>query len=252
MDERLQQLETLCRHPSLNTSTSRNAMLVGDIVHSVMYPYFLKKSAEEQARLKGPVLAHLQAIVKYGLREYVESPEPRLTLEVVKGLHRVLYHNCTSVPVKAVDGSMTAMVPGEFKTTHVFMRRHSNQNEWFGTTEPEQVGHEMAILLEQLHEAQAPLFQRYFRFMLGLTLIHPFPDSNGKLARLLGELFLLKQGVRPPCFARYESDNKQEIAALAEDYTIDPQRDISIFYPVAIKRYQTLLLLADKVTSELT
>ena len=249
MDERLQQLETLCRHPSLSINPSQNAALIGDIVHSVMYPYFLKKSAGEQERLKGPVLAHLQAIAEYGLCEYVESPEPRLTLEVIKGLHRVLYRNCTSVPVKAVDGSMTAMVPGEFKTTPVFMRRYSNQNEWFGTTEPEHVGHEMAMLLEQLHEAQTPLFQRYFHFMLGLALIHPFPDSNGKLARLLGELFLLKQGIQPPCFARYESENKQEIAALAEDYMIDPQRDISIFYPVAIKRYQALLLLADKVTA---
>jgi Fic family protein len=248
MDKPLQRLDALCRHPSLKVSPSQKATIVGDVVHSVMYPYFLKKSPEEQERLKAPVLAHLRAIADYCLHEYVENPEPRLTIEFIKGLHRVLYHNTPSIPIKAVDGSMTAMVPGAFKTTPVFMRRHSNPDEWFGTSDPESVASEMEILLEQLHDAQAPLFQRYCRFMLDLTTIHPFPDSNGKLARILGEAFLLKQGIFPPCFALYESENKLEVAEMAERYTIDPQRDISTFYPVVIKRYLACLVLANEDT----
>lgn len=246
MDEMLQRLDALCSHPSLKVSPSKNATIIGDVVHSVMYPYFLKKSPEEQERLKVPVLAHLRVIADYCLHEYVENPEARLTIAFIKGLHRVLYHNTPSIPIKAVDGSMTTMVPGEFKTTPVFMRRHSNPEEWFGTSDPEHVASEMGMLLDQLHDAQVPLFRRYCRFMLDLTMIHPFPDSNGKLARILGEVFLLKQGIFPPCFTLYESENKQEIANLAECYLFDSERDISIFYPIVIKRYQAWLVSGDK------
>ena len=241
MNERLRQLETLSHHPSLKIDSRQNAMIVWDIVHSVMYPYFLKKSPEDQERLKGPVVAHLQKIAAYSLREFVDISEPYLSIEFIKGLHRVLYNNIARIPVKAIDGSMTTMEPGNFKTTPVFMRRSSNPNEWFGTTEPEHVPAEMKILLEHIYDSSLSPFERYFKLMLKLTLIHPFPDSNGKLARLLGELFLLKQGIHPVFLALYETENKTEISELAERYITDPQLDISIFYPVAIKRYQACL-----------
>lgn len=238
MDEHLQQLETLCRQPSLKASTDQHATIVENIVHYVMHPYFLQKSPETQEKFRSQYLAHLQAIAGYCLREYVESPEPRLTIEFIKELHRHLYYGLAQVPVKTPDGSEAFMVPGEFKISSTGIRRMGTTSEFFATTSPEYVARDMDMLLELFHDEQIPVFQRYFRLMIDLTLIHPFPDGNGKLAMLLGDLFLLKQGIHPPYFAKYKWENEQEIYELAERYSQDPQRDISIFYPWALKAYE--------------
>jgi hypothetical protein len=239
MTEHLRQLEALRHDPCLQVRPEQRAALVGNIIHAVMHPYFLQKSPEEQEQFRPHYLEHLRLIAEYCLQEYVESPEPRLTIEVVKGLHRVLYHNSATVPVKAMDGSMIAMVPGEFKTTPVFIRRRQSlPNEWFGCTDPEQVANEMDLLLKQLHDGQIPLFKRYLRFMLDLTLIHPFADSNGKLALLLGDLFLVKQGIKPPYFARYKWENEHECFQFVDRYTLDQQRDIAIFYLPLLRLYE--------------
>lgn len=74
--------------------------------------------------------------------------------------------------------------------------------------------------------------------MFDLTAIHPFPDSNGKVALVLGDLFLLKQGLHPPYFAKYRGSNKQELYAQAERYELDSKRDLSDLYPVVLRLYE--------------
>lgn len=234
----LQQLEALRHDPRLTVQPDQRATIVGNIVHSVMHPYFLRKTPEEQEAFRPHYLHHMEMIADYCLRQYVEHPEPRLTIEVVKGLHRVLYHNSASVPVKAMDGSMIAMVPGEFKTTPVFVRKPSAPDEWYGSTATDLVAQEMAALLERLHDDHAPLLQRYLKFMLDLAMIHPFSDSNGKLALLLGDIFLLKQGVQPPYFARYKWENEYECFQFVVRYKLDQQRDVAIFYLPLLRLYE--------------
>jgi len=238
MNEHLQQLDALCRQPSLKVSPEQRETIVGNIVHYVMHPYFLQKSAEAQEKFRTQYLAHLQAITGYCLREYVENSEPHLTIEFIKGLHRHLYFGLARVSVKTPDGSETFMVPGAFKTSPTGISRREKPNEFLATTSPEHVARDMDMLLELLYDERAPLFQRYFRFILDLAEIHPFPDGNGKLAMLLGDLFLLKEGIHPPYFAKYKWESEQEIYELAERYSRDPQRDISIFYPWALNAYE--------------
>lgn len=83
----------------------------------------------------------------YCLREYIDHPEPHLTLDFIKGLHRQFYSNAPSVLVKAVDGSMTTMVPGEFKAVPVFARQGDG---WAETPPSESVPGNMAGLLDNL------------------------------------------------------------------------------------------------------
>lgn len=251
MSDHLRQLEALCRDPRLQVQSEQRAKIVENIIHSTMHPYFLRKSPEEQEQFRPHYLHHMQMLANYCLREYIETPEPRLTIEVVKGLHRGLYHNSASIPVKAMDGSMHTMVPGEFKTTPVYVRsKPSAPDVWYGSTAPDQVAGEMAALLENLHAGHVPLFERYLRFMIDLTLIHPFPDSNGKVAWLLGDLFLLRQGVLPPYFARFLWENEAEYYQALERYQHDPQRDIAIFYSPLLRLYENCSLVAlHKVSS---
>jgi len=238
MNEHLQKLEALSRHPSLKVSPEQRPAVVGNILHHLMHPYFLKRTPEMQGKFgEQQYQAFMQAMAEYCLREYVENPEPRLTIEFIKGLHRQFYANAASVPVKAVDGTMTTMVPGEFKTTPVFIRRHSVSGEWFDTTAPEYVAHDVAQLLEMLHDERIPLLQRYIRFIVDFGCIHPFPDSNGKVYMLLGDLFLLKQGIQPPYYAKYKQENERLIYGLYDCYFLDSQRDISVFYTVVDGAY---------------
>lgn len=238
MNDNLQQLETLSHHPSLKVTPDQHAALVENIVHHLMHPYFLQKSPETQEKFKAQYLTHLQAIAGYCLREYVESPAPHLTIDIIKGLHRQLFLGLARVSVKTPDGSEAFMIPGEFKTSPNGISRRGKPNEFLATTSPEHVARDMERLLELLHDERAPLFQRYFRFMLDLTEIHPFPDGNGKLAALFGDLYLLKQGIHPSFFAKYKWENESEFYELAERHSLDPQRDVSIFYPLAIRAYE--------------
>lgn len=234
MTDHLHQLEALCRDPRLQVPPEQRAKIVENIIHSTMHPYFLRKSPEEQEQFRPHYLHHMQMLADYCLREYIETPEPRLTIEVVKGLHRVLYHNSPTVPVKAMDGSMMSMTPGEFKTVPVYVRRNS---EWVVTPRPENMQLVIEELLNRLHEAEPPLFPRYLQFMLDFQVLHPFPDSNGKVGLLLGDLFLLKQGLHPPYISRYWWSSKQELDARVAYCAKTPEQNVSVFYPVVLRLY---------------
>ena len=241
MNKHLQQLEALRHHPKLQVATEQRPAIVGQILHHLMRPYFLKRKPERQAEVRFGETQYqlfMQALANFCLCGYVENPEPRLTLEFIKGLHRQFCGNVTNVSVKAVDGSLMSTIPGEFKTTPVFIRRHSAPGEWIDTTAPDNVVRDIECLLEMLHDEQIPLFQRYLHLIVDLSQLHPFPDSNGKVAMTLGDLFLLKQGVRPPYFAKYKWGNAPEIYRLCDEYFWSEQKDISIFYPLLQKVYE--------------
>lgn len=246
MNEHLQQLETLSHDPSLKVRPEQRPAIVGNILHHLMHPYFLTRTPEMREKFgEQQYQAFMQALADFCLRGYVENPEPRLTIEFIKGLHRQFYGNAPSVPVKAVDGSMTTIVPGEFKTVPVYMRRGG---EWVATSAAENVQRDMELLLDSLHDIAIPLFHRYIHFMFDLTGTHPFPDSNGKVALVLGDLFLLKQGLHPPYFAKYRGSNKQELYAQAERYELDSKRDLSDLYPVVLRLYEECgLSLGDRI-----
>lgn len=238
MNAHLQQLEALSRHPALQVSPEQRPEIVANILHHLMHPYFLTRTPEMQEKFgERQYQAFMQALADYCLRGYVENPEPRLTIAFIQGLHRQFYANAPSVPVKAVDGSMTTIVPGEFKTTRVLIRRHNVPGEWFDTTAPEDVTRDIERLLELIHDERVPLFQRYSRLILDFGCIHPFPDGNGKTYMLLGDLFLLKQGIQPPYYAKCKQENEARIYGLYDDYFLDSQRDVSILYPLLVEAY---------------
>jgi len=109
-------------------------------------------------------------------------------------------------------------------------------DSWAETPPPESIPGSMARLLDDLHAATTPLFERYLHFMFDFTVIHPFPDNNGKVALALGDLFLLKQGIQPPCFARYRWTHKADLYGLAERYAQGLSR-LDELYPVLLELY---------------
>lgn len=71
--------------PALQVTPEQRPAIVGNILHHLMRPYFLKRTPEMQEKFQ--YQAFMQALGDYCLREYIENPEPQLTIEFIKGLH---------------------------------------------------------------------------------------------------------------------------------------------------------------------
>lgn len=88
MNDALQQLEALRHSPALQVTPEQRPAIVGNILHHLMRPYFLKRTPEMQEKFgEAQYQAFMQALGDYCLREYIENPEPQLTIEFIKGLH---------------------------------------------------------------------------------------------------------------------------------------------------------------------
>lgn len=236
----LSQLELLYSAKLSSIPPDQQAGIVKSVIHFVMHPYFLEKPPEHQEKYREQYLRHLQIIEDYCLREYILLAEPRLTLDFIRGLHRHLFFGIARMAVKSFDGVETFMIPGEFKTSANVITRQDDSNVYLATTSPEHVANDLTVLLGILHNNDFSIFQRYFQFLLDFSEIHPFLDGNGKIALMLGDLFLLKQGVQPPYFAKYRWEHGKEIFELAEQHSKDPSRDVSRFFPLMLQAYRDI------------
>ena len=123
--------------------------------------------------------------------------EDHLTEVFIRNLHRVLlkepYENEAITP----DGrrTMRPITPGEYKTTPNNVRTSTGETYHF--TPPEQVKPAMSDLLDRYRAQEAagehPVIVAatvHYRFVR----IHPFDDGNGRMARLLMNLILIRHG----------------------------------------------------------
>ena len=123
--------------------------------------------------------------------------EDQLTEVFVRNLHRVLlkepYENEAITP----DGrrAMRPITPGEYKTTPNNVRTSTGETYHF--TPPEQVKPAMSDLIDWCRAQEAagehPVIIAatvHYRFVR----IHPFDDGNGRMARLLMNLILIRHG----------------------------------------------------------
>lgn len=66
MDEMSQWLESLSHHPSLQVSPERRPAIVANILHHLMYPYFLTRTPEMQEKFgERQYQAFMQALADY-------------------------------------------------------------------------------------------------------------------------------------------------------------------------------------------
>jgi len=151
----------------------------------------------------GPDPVHLVAI----LRDHEEAIESlfsfvkgdrQLTTSYIKELHALLTRNQKTTTAVDTFGNVfeTPLLRGDYK------RQPNNPRRADGSVHeycpPEQVGSEMDRLLELHHnhldappEVEAAWLHHRF------TQIHPFQDGNGRVARCLATLILLKAGWFP-------------------------------------------------------
>jgi Fic family protein len=144
------------------------------------------------------------------LEGFVQSDEP-LTLAVIRELHRLLMGDTYEVQAETPDGQRIKREErgGEFKAHPNHVRTATGETHYYAT--PEETPARMTDLMDS-YSAQREQVERgeLHPVVLAATLhhgfveIHPFPDGNGRLSRVLMNLLLMRAGY-PPAVIRQEN-----------------------------------------------
>lgn len=135
----------------------------------------------------------------------------------IRNLHRVLLKESYEMPAEAPDGrrTMRRIAVGEYKTMPNNVRTRTGEIHYF--TAPEQVHPMMSDLIDWYSakeaEGEHPIIVAatfHYRFVQ----IHPFDDGNGRMARLLMNLILMKHGYT---IAMVQRDGRDRYIAEIED-----------------------------------
>ena len=129
--------------------------------------------------------------------ERAVNEEEGLTEVFIRNLHRVLLKEPYRVPATTPDGKQTTrlITIGDYKTTPNNVITSTGETYYF--TPPEQVKPAMSDLIDRYRLQET---KREHPMIIATTFhyqfvrIHPFDDGNGRLARLLMNLILLKHG----------------------------------------------------------
>ena len=144
------------------------------------------------------------------LERFVQAEEP-LTLAAIREIHRVLLGEPYEAVAETPDGQRTrrTITPGEFKTQPNHVATETGETHYYAR--PEETPALMQDLVDDYRAgwaqveaggADAVVFAAdlHHRF----AAVHPFDDGNGRMARLLMNLVLMRAGY-PPAVIRQEN-----------------------------------------------
>jgi len=147
---------------------------------------------------------HAEAIT---VLEDIVKEKKEITEHFIKSLHQLLLSGIEYTHAKGRDGQLIQkpLTPGKYKIRPNHVLTISGKIHHY--TEPEQVQIEMEKLIGWYNSKEAQnlfVVERASTFHYRFVSIHPFDDGNGRLARLLMNLILMKDGY-PPCIIRNEN-----------------------------------------------
>ncbi|QIF03315.1 Fic family protein [Roseimicrobium sp. ORNL1] len=143
------------------------------------------------------------------LLQLVRNKEP-ITEVVIREMHRVLLVEPYNVPALTPDGQPTSKTVsiGEYKTQPNHVRTPTGEMHYYST--PLETPANMRELVTWEREASEKRaihvveIAAYFHHRF--TAIHPFDDGNGRMARLLMNLLLMREGYPPVVIRNGERD----------------------------------------------
>ena len=137
------------------------------------------------------------------LEAFVRSEEP-LTLAVVRELHKLVKGETYEVTTETEDGERTVRTVkgGEFKQRPNHVRTATGETHYYAS--PEETPARMTDLVDAFRQAQAEVEAGELHPLIAaaalhheFVAIHPFPDGNGRVARVLMNLLLMRAGYPP-------------------------------------------------------
>ena len=135
-------------------------------------------------------------VIEY-LEGFVRSGEP-LTLAAIREMHRMLMGDTYGVSAETPDGERVKrdVQGGEFKTLPNNVVTETGETHYYTT--PQETPAAMTDLVDGLRQSDdAHPVVRAALFHHAFVEIHPFPDGNGRTARVLMNLLLMRAGYVP-------------------------------------------------------
>lgn len=94
--------------------------------------------------------------------------------------------------------------PGKWRPGPIFVRNDQTETIVYEAPPRDEVPALVAEMLDELKHSEAPILIRAAMTHLNLTMIHPFSDGNGRMARCLQTLVLARDQVVAPIFSSIE------------------------------------------------
>lgn len=185
--------------------------------------FFLREGLTSEGKpLKDYLEARNHAEAIDMLNEMVKSRRP-LTEGFIKELHSLLMRGIEFTYAKGADGKMVKkpLHAGRYKLRPNHVLTVSGKIHEY--TSPEHVKDEMEDLINWYkHTGEMHPLQKAAEFHYRFVAIHPFDDGNGRMARLLMNLILMKEGYTP-CIIKNENRRKYLSALELADFEGKPQ-----------------------------
>ena len=122
-----------------------------------------------------------------------DDPHSEINEQFIRSLHFMM-----------LSYDMTKL-PGQWRRGSIYVVREGNGEKVYEGPDSEQIPELAAELVLQMKSASAmDSMVRAALAHLNLTMIHPFKDGNGRMARVLQTLLLTKDGVLSPVFCSIE------------------------------------------------
>jgi Fic family protein len=118
------------------------------------------------------------------------------SLEVDEGLLKSLHFMMLKCDLKKN--------PGRWRPSPIFVHREGTDEIVYKAPSSEDVPDLIAEMLKELDQGDDPVLVKAAMAHLNLTMIHPFSDGNGRMARCLQTLVLARERVVAPVFSSIE------------------------------------------------
>jgi len=191
-----------------SNSIEGNTISEGDTAFIIEYGLTVKgKSVREH----NEVLGHSRAIdIIYN---YLDKDI--LTSQDIFDLHTAIQTNIV-IDIECPIGAYKVVENGRYI-------RMNGKKEFHPYPHPDSVEHLMNIWIEEFSDTKKQdltleeLIRKYTRSHIGFTAIHPFFDGNGRVARLLSNIPMLKNGYLPLIVS---TENRDEYIKLLTNYNL--------------------------------
>jgi Fic family protein len=177
------------------------------------------KPLKDHLEIKG----HNEAI--HALEEFIKGERP-LTEQSIRTLHQVILGEPYQIPAVTPEGMPTQrwVTPGRYKQAPNHVRAATGEVFYFAS--PEDAPAQMEELLAWYDTTHSD--RDMHPLMLAATLhyrfirIHPFDDGNGRIARILMNLVLMKAGYPPAIIRTEDKSNYYRALRIADGGDIEP------------------------------
>lgn len=217
--------------------------LIISAMRDASLPYLVKvlarSSEDKHSHITGWFETHMAHLADYCMAGY--GGRGTLTEAFICGLHKALFPpDYKQALMTTPEGEVVYMVPGEYKRFNNGGDSYLYPNRTYLCIAPEDVQETMTKVVKTLNAALGEAAdERQIRdailfFMVDFFMIHPFADANGRVAYMLADMLVIREGL-PAFFFTSIKEKDLPVFYRALELVIE-KRDLTPLYEV-LERY---------------